>query len=84
MAQPAKNSIYRAAIEGYTSQGHGVARIDGRAVFVKGAIRGEVCDIRILKVTDKLMWAKVERLIEPSPTGSAPPVPCSANAAAVP
>ena len=75
MSQPAKNSIYRVTIEGYTSQGQGVARIDGRAVFVKGAIRGEVCDIRILKVTEKLMWAKIERMLEPSPHRLSPACP---------
>lgn len=47
---PEKNRTYRARIEGYTSEGLGVARIDGQAVFVHRALRGEDCDVLILKV----------------------------------
>ena len=36
---PEKNKTYRARIEGYTSEGLGVARIDGQAVFVHRAVR---------------------------------------------
>ena len=36
-----KNRIYRAHIDGYSSEGLGIARIDGQVVFVHGAIRGE-------------------------------------------
>ena len=39
---PEKNRTYRARIEGYTSEGLGVARIDGQAVFVHRALRGAV------------------------------------------
>lgn len=35
-----KNRIYRAHIDGYSSEGLGIARIDGQVVFVHGAIRG--------------------------------------------
>ena len=40
-----KNRIYRACIQGYSSEGLGIARIDGQVVFVHGAIRGEICDV---------------------------------------
>ena len=62
-----KNDILTdAVIEGYTSEGLGVARADGRAVFVHGALRGETCDIRILKVGKTAVYAKIEKLITPS------------------
>ena len=62
-----KNDILTGAvIEGYTSEGLGVARADGRAVFVHGALRGETCDIRILKVGKTAVYAKIEKLITPS------------------
>ena len=35
-----KNEVYPLRIEGYGSAGEGVARLDGQAVFVKGAERG--------------------------------------------
>ena len=66
MKELLKNEIYRAVIEGYASGGEGVARIDGRAVFVRGAAAGEICDIRILKSTKSAAWAKLEKLYSPS------------------
>ena len=46
MSDLKKNDIYTVKIEGCASGGEGVARIDGRAVFVRGAIMGEECEIR--------------------------------------
>lgn len=40
MAALEKNHIYTARIEGYSSEGFGIARIDGQVVFVHGAVRG--------------------------------------------
>ena len=37
-----KNETYPLRIEGYGSSGEGVARLNGQAVFVKGAIEGEL------------------------------------------
>ncbi|MBQ9979871.1 MAG: 23S rRNA (uracil(1939)-C(5))-methyltransferase RlmD [Oscillospiraceae bacterium] len=62
-----KNQIFTARIDGYSSEGLGVARLDGAVVFVKGAIAGELCDIRIMKVGKNASFGKVERLIEASP-----------------
>ena len=36
----AKNQQHVVTIEGYSGEGAGVARIDGRVVFVQGALRG--------------------------------------------
>ena len=54
-----KNKVYRARIQGYTSEGLGVARIDGQAVFVHQALRGEECDILVLKVLKNAAFGKV-------------------------
>ena len=61
-----KNKIYRARIEGYTSEGLGVARIDGQAVFVHRALRGEDCDVLLLKVLKNAAFGKVVKVREPS------------------
>ena len=61
-----KNKIYRARIEGYTSEGLGVARIDGQAVFVHRALRGEDCDVLLLKVLKNAAFGKAVRVREPS------------------
>ena len=62
-----KNELHTVTITGYTSEGEGVARIDGQVVFVKSAIEGEVCEIRILRATKTVAWAKIESIISPSP-----------------
>ena len=61
-----KNDLYTVTIDSYNSEGMGVCRIDGIVVFVKGALKDETCEIRILKVNKKLAYAKIERIITPS------------------
>ncbi len=70
-----KNKVYRARIQGYTSEGLGVARIDGQAVFVHQALRGEECDILILKVLKNAAFGKAVRVYEPSPHRVEPDCP---------
>ncbi len=53
----------------------GVARVDGRAVFVSGAIAGETCEIRVLKALKNAAYAKVERTPTPSPERVEPDCP---------
>ena len=70
-----KNKIYRARIEGYTSEGLGVARIDGQAVFVHRALRGEDCDVLLLKVLKNAAFGKAVKVHEPSPHRVEPDCP---------
>lgn len=62
-----KGNIYTVSISGYTSEGAGIARIDGRAVFIPLAMHGETCEIKILKVLKNLAYAKLLRVIDASP-----------------
>ncbi len=66
MAALEKNKIYRAVIEGYSSEGLGIARIDGQVVFVHRAVRGEVCDVLIVKVLKNIAFGKVVEIASPS------------------
>ncbi|MBQ6798036.1 MAG: 23S rRNA (uracil(1939)-C(5))-methyltransferase RlmD [Oscillospiraceae bacterium] len=61
-----KNEIYETEFTGYTSEGLGVARIDGMAVFVPKAIAGERCRVRILKVGKTVAYGKIEQVLTPS------------------
>lgn len=70
-----KNNTYRAVIEGYSSEGLGIARIDGQVVFVHGAVRGETCDILIMKVLKHAAFGKVTAIAVPSPARRAPDCP---------
>ncbi len=70
-----KNEIYEAQISGYTSEGSGVCRIKGRAVFVARTIVGEVWQIRIVKVTASAVWGRAEEAIKLSPERREPDCP---------
>ena len=76
MASLQKNKTYRALIEGYSSEGLGIARIDGQVVFVHRAVRGELCDILILKVLKNVAFGKVVGMEAPSPHRREPDCPC--------
>jgi len=62
-----KGDVFTVKIDGYTSEGAGIARVDGMAVFVPLAMRGEECEIMILKVEKSFAYAKLIRVIESSP-----------------
>ena len=61
-----KGDVFTVEIEGYTSEGAGIARVDGMAVFVPLALRGERCDIKILKVEKSFAYAKLIDVLEKS------------------
>ena len=67
-----KNSEYITDIIGYTSDGSGVCRINGRGVFVKGAIEGEQWRIKIVKVSKTAVYAIGTELITASAERQAP------------
>ena len=71
----AKNQEHTVTIEGYGEGGMGVARIDGRVVFVHGALRGEKCRVLILKTLKSVAFAKVLEVIEPSSERITPDCP---------
>ncbi len=65
--QLVKNSEHIVKITGYSSEGAGVARIDGQVVFIPGVIRDEVCKIKILKVNKNIAYGKLISIEEASP-----------------
>ena len=62
-----KNDILEAVFEGFTSEGAGVCRAGGRAVFVPRALPGERWRIRVVKVNRSVVWGRGEELLIPSP-----------------
>ena len=61
-----KNQIYEAVITDYTSEGQGVAHIEGCAVFIPNAICGEKCTVRIEKVGKTWAAGKMVEILERS------------------
>ena len=62
-----KNSIYDVTIDGWSSDGSGVAHIDGYGVFVPRTIKGERWTIKIVKVTNSAIYGIPVQLLESSP-----------------
>ncbi len=76
MKELKKNQLHTVDITGWSSDGAGVCRVCGRAVFVKGAIPGELWTIRILKVSNTAVYAKGEELLKASPERIEPDCSC--------
>ncbi len=72
MKELTKNEIYEAEISGYGSDGSGVARIEGRAVFVPRTIVGERWKIVIVKVTSSAVYGRALEPVALSPERRAP------------
>ena len=62
-----KGSIYTAVIDGYSSEGLGIARVNGAVVFVPHAVRGEEIDLRITKVMKTSCAGEIVKIHNPSP-----------------
>ena len=62
-----KNASLTLEITGYTAEGMGVARWEGRVVFIPGTILGERWEIQLLKVKTNVAWGRAVRLLVPSP-----------------
>lgn len=57
-----KNEIYNAEIVDYTTEGSGVCKIDGMAVFVPSAAVGDIAEIKILKAAKNYAFGKIENI----------------------
>lgn len=62
-----KNEIYRAAVTGFTSEGLGVCRVEGCAVFVPNAAPDEEYELRIVHVGKNAAHGRIEKIITRSP-----------------
>lgn len=70
-----KNDIIDLEITGMTSEGYGVGRADGMAVFVPLGAVGDVLRVRIVKVKKTYCYGKIEEISVPSPDRIAPDCP---------
>lgn len=61
-----KNRDYTVDISGLTSEGSGVAKVEGFTVFVEGALPGEQAEIKIVKVLKNYAFGKLMKVLKPS------------------
>lgn len=64
MADWRKNTVHTLDITGYTAEGMGVARLEGRVVFIPHTIRGEKWRVRLEKVNKNVAWGRGVELLE--------------------
>ncbi len=70
-----KNQEVEIDIENIGSNGEGIGRVEGFAVFVEGAIAGERVQVKILKVAKNYAYGKLMHLIQRSPDRIEPSCP---------
>lgn len=67
MMQLQKNQEFTAVIQSVTNQGEGIAKLDGFAVFVPGAVTGDEAVIRLVKVKKNYGYGRLMQLLTSSP-----------------
>ena len=75
MERLCENHIYTGTVEGYSSEGLGIVRLDGAVVFVPRAVRGETIDLRITKVMKTAAAGQIVGIHSPSPDRAEPACP---------
>ncbi|MBS6216560.1 MAG: 23S rRNA (uracil(1939)-C(5))-methyltransferase RlmD [Clostridiales bacterium] len=79
MDRMTEHTIQTLTVDAYSSDGAGVARLDGAAVFVAGGLRGETCRVYLDKVGRTAVWGHVVEVLTPSPHRLAPDCPYDAQ-----
>ena len=74
-----KNNDLVVTIESLTNEGQGVARVEGFAVFVVGALAGEEVKAHVIKVQPTYAVAKATEILKPSPDRVRPACPVFAQ-----
>ena len=62
-----KNQIEQATITAMSSDGNGIAKIDGMVVFVPYTAVGDQLQVRIVKVQKNFAFGIIDKLLQPSP-----------------
>ena len=71
-----KNDFVTVEIEDMGSEGEGIGKIAGFAVFVKDAIVGDTVEARIVKCMKNYAYGRLEKVLEPSPFRVEPKCSC--------
>ena len=70
-----KNDRVEVLIEGYSSEGYGIAKPQGYVLFIPGTLRGERVLAHVLKAGKNFGYAKAEKILAPSPSRILPECP---------
>jgi 23S rRNA (uracil1939-C5)-methyltransferase len=73
-----KNAVLVLETENVNAKGFGIGRVDGFVLLVDGALPGEKIEARVLKVKTRYGYAKLQKILRPSPHRIKSPCPVSA------
>ena len=62
-----KNDVVRVTIEDIGTEGEGIGKIDGFTLFIKDAVVGDEVEAKILKAKKNYAYARLEKVLKPSP-----------------
>ena len=62
-----KNDICQVTIEDIGTDGEGIGKIDGFTLFIKDAVLGDTIEAKIMKAKKNYAYAKLEKVLTPSP-----------------
>lgn len=71
----AHNTLAETTVQSLSQEGHGLARIDGRTVFIDGALPGERVQFFYARQRARYDEGRVVRVLEPAPARVTPPCP---------
>lgn len=67
-----KNKTYKVKITAMSSDGNGIAKIDGYTIFVPYSVPGDELEVLIVKVNSSHSFAKIQSIIVSSPNRTTP------------
>lgn len=62
-----KNDYLTVTIEDMSSEGEGIGKVDGFTLFVKDTVIGDEAEVKIMKAKKSYAYARLEKLLTPSP-----------------
>lgn len=70
-----KNDVFQVRIEDMSHEGAGIGKVDGYALFVKDALIGDLAEVKVMKAKKNYAFARLMRIVEPSPYRVEPKCP---------
>lgn len=70
-----EGNVYTGVVEGYSSEGLGIVKLDGAVVFVPQVVRGEEIDLKITKVMKTAAAGEAVKIRKASPERTTPECP---------
>lgn len=70
-----KNDVFQAVIEDMSDAGEGIGKVDGFTWFIKDTVIGDRVEAKAMKVKKSYGFARLQKVIEPSPNRVTPLCP---------